>query len=71
MCDVKVFLTFTSLCLALIFGKKATHNDSTKKVFETDIITMLEFFIDNVLVTFDGCAFQQKIVNLMLTFSQT
>lgn len=55
--------------------KKTTYNDSTKNLSKTDIITMLEFFIDNVLVIFDGRAFQQKIVILMrqtvLTFSQT
>jgi hypothetical protein len=47
-----------------ILSKKTTHNNSTKKLSETDIITMIEFFIDNVFVKFDGRVFQQKIVIL-------
>ena len=44
-----------------ILLKKTTHNNSTKKLSETDIITMIEFFIDNVFGMLDGRAVQQKM----------
>ena len=44
--------------------KKPTHNDSTTKLSETDITTMLEFFIDNLFAMFDDRSFQQKIIIL-------
>ena len=37
------------------------HSDSTKKFSETDIINMLEFWIDNICVIFGGCVFQQIV----------
>jgi hypothetical protein len=37
------------------------HSDSTKKFSETDIFNMLEFFIDNIFVMFDGRVFQQRV----------
>jgi len=40
---------------------KKIHSDSTKKFSETDIINMLEFFIDNIFVIFGGCVFQQTV----------
>ena len=41
--------------------KRKKNSDSSKKVSETDIILMLEFFIDNILVLFGGRAFQQTV----------
>ena len=40
---------------------KKNHSDSKKKFSETDIINMLEFLIDNIFVTIDGCVFQQTV----------
>jgi hypothetical protein len=37
------------------------QSDSTKKLSETDIINMLEFFIDNILIIFFGSVFQQTV----------
>jgi hypothetical protein len=37
------------------------QSDSTKKLSETDIINMLEFFIDNIFAMFDGRVFQQTV----------
>ena len=37
------------------------HSDSTKKFSETDIINMLEFWIDNICVIFGGCVCQQIV----------
>ena len=58
-----------------ILLKKTTHTNSTKKLSETDIITMIELVIDNVFVMLDGRTFQQKMsflrVQTVLTFSQT
>ena len=39
---------------------KKKHSDSTKKFSETDIIKMLEFFIDNIFVMFGGRVFQER-----------
>ena len=44
----------------LYFVKKKTHSDSTKN-FSSDIINILEFFIDNIFVMFGGCTFQQIV----------
>jgi hypothetical protein len=41
--------------------KRKKNSDSTKNVSETDIILMLEFLIDNILVMFGGRAFQQTV----------
>ena len=41
------------------FVKKNT--DSTKKLSDTDIITMLEFLIDNIFIMFGGRIFQQTV----------
>ena len=41
--------------------RKQKHSDSTRKVSETDIILMLEFLIDNIIVVFGGSAFQQTL----------
>jgi len=52
----------------ILFGKKKNHHsDSSKKLSETDIISMLEFLIDNILVVFGGRVFQQTIGILMGT----
>jgi hypothetical protein len=40
---------------------KRNHFDSTKKFYETDVINMLEFLIDNIFVIFGGRIFQQTI----------
>ena len=37
------------------------HSDSTKKFSDTDIISMLEFLIDNIFVIFGGRVFQQRV----------
>ena len=37
------------------------HSDSTKYFSDTDIINMLEFLIDNILVIFGGRVFQQTV----------
>jgi hypothetical protein len=37
--------------------KKKDHSDSTKKFAETDIIKMLEYFIDNIFLMFGGPVF--------------
>jgi hypothetical protein len=37
------------------------HSDSTKNFYETDIINMLEFLIDNIVVLFGGHVFQQTV----------
>jgi hypothetical protein len=39
----------------------SNHSDSTKKLSETDIINMLEFLIDNIIVIFGGRVFQQTV----------
>jgi hypothetical protein len=41
--------------------KKKKHFDSTKEFSETDIINMLEFFIDNIFLIFGGRVFQQTV----------
>jgi hypothetical protein len=33
----------------ILFGKKKNHSDSPKTFFQTDIIKMLEFLIDNLV----------------------
>ena len=45
-----------------------THSDSTKKLSETDIINMLVFLINNILVIFGGRVFQQTLVQTVLLF---
>ena len=40
----------------MLFCKKK-HSDSTKTISETDIINMLEFFINNIFVIFGGRVF--------------
>ena len=37
------------------------HSDCTTKLTETDIVSMLEFLLDNIFVVFDGQIFQQTI----------
>ena len=37
------------------------HSDCTTKFTETDIVSMLEFLLDNIFVVFDGQIFQQTI----------
>ena len=37
------------------------HSDSTKTFSETDIISMVEFLIDNIFVMFGGRVFQQTV----------
>ena len=37
------------------------HSDSNKKISETNIIKMLDFFIHNIFVTFGGRVFQQTV----------
>ena len=37
------------------------RSDVTKRFSETDIINMLEFFIDNICVIFGGHVFQQTV----------
>ena len=61
-------------CKYLVLGrdrsylvKKKHHSDSTKKLSETDIISMLEILIDNILVVFGGRVFQQTVGILMGT----
>ena len=51
----------------ILFGKKKHHSDSSKKLSETDIISMLEILIDNILVVFGGRVFQQTVGILMGT----
>jgi hypothetical protein len=41
------------------FVKKTS--DSTKKIYETDIINMLEFLIENIFVIFGGRVLQQTV----------
>ena len=43
------------------FVEKKQHSDSTKKFSETDIINMLEFLIDSIIVIFVGRVFQQTV----------
>ena len=45
----------------MLFCGKKTHSDSTKKFSETDIINMLEFLIDSIIVIFVGRVFQQTV----------
>jgi len=45
----------------LVLGRDKSYFDSTKKFSETDIIKMLEFFIDNMFAMFDGRVFQQPL----------
>ena len=40
---------------------KNNHSDSTKMFSETDIINMLEFLIDSIIVIFVGRVFQQTV----------
>jgi hypothetical protein len=40
---------------------KITHSDSTKKFSETDVINMLKFLIDNIIVKFGRRVFQQTV----------
>ena len=46
---------------------KIEYSDSTKMFSETDIIIMLDFFIDNIFVMFGGCLFQQIVSIPMAT----
>jgi hypothetical protein len=39
------------------------HSDSTKMFSETDIINMLEFYIDNIFCMFGGRVFHNKDLN--------
>ena len=41
--------------------KKSRHYDSAKTFSDNDIIKMLVFFIDNILVMFGGRIFQQTV----------
>ena len=41
--------------------KKKKNTDSIKKLYETDIVNMLEFLIDNIFVLFDAHVFQQTV----------
>ena len=43
------------------FVKQKKPLDSTKKFSETDIINMLQFLIDNILVIFGGRVYQQRV----------
>jgi hypothetical protein len=45
----------------MLFCGKKNHSDSTKKFSETDIINMLEFLIDSIIVIFVGRVFQQTV----------
>ena len=50
-------------CTYLVRGRDISyfvnnHSDSTKKFFETDIINISSFFIDNIFVFFGGRVFQ-------------
>ena len=45
----------------MLFCGKKKHSDSTKKFSETDIINMLEFLIDSIIVIFVGRIFQQTV----------
>jgi hypothetical protein len=40
---------------------KKNHFDSTKKLSDTDIITMLEFLINNIFIMFGERVFQQTV----------
>jgi hypothetical protein len=40
---------------------KINHFDSTKKLSDTDIITMLEFLINNIFIMFGERVFQQTV----------
>ena len=40
---------------------KLNYSDSTKEFSQTDIIKMLEIFIDNIFVMFGGRVFQQTV----------
>ena len=37
------------------------YSDTIKRFSETDIFNMLEIFMDNIFVMFDGCVFQQTV----------
>ena len=54
----------------ILFCKKnkQKHSDSPKKFFETDIIKLLEFLIDNIFVMFTGLVFQQTVSIPMDTY---
>ena len=43
------------------------HSDSKFKYYEDDIIKMLEFLVDNILVIFAGTVFQQIVGTRMGT----
>ena len=43
------------------------HSDATKMFSITDIISMLEFLIDNIFVIFGGRVFQQSVSTPMST----
>ena len=45
------------------------HSDSKNKFSEDDIITMLEFLVDNIFVVFAGKVFQQTVSIPMCTNS--
>ena len=44
-----------------IFYFVNNHSDSTKKFSETEIINMLEFFIENTFAILSGRVFQQAV----------
>jgi hypothetical protein len=44
-----------------IFYFENNHSDSTKKFSETEIINMLEFFIENTFAMLSGRVFQQTV----------
>ena len=41
------------------------HSDSARKFYETVIINMVEFLIDNIFDMFDGCVLQQRSAPLL------
>ena len=53
------------------FVKKKKHSDSTKKFFETDIINMLAFLIDNIFVMFFNRQSAYLWMQTALIFSPT
>ena len=49
------------MIVQLVIFQLKNHFDSTKKFSETDIIKMLKFLIDKILVMFGGHIFQQTV----------
>ena len=73
LCFIKKYGQRRYKYIVLVRGKSdfvTSHSDSTKKFSETDIISILEFLIDNIFVIFGGRVFQQRVGHIRCSSSR-